>query len=669
MGEGPMSVRKNLTALFLSAILGLTITSFKPQSVFGSDLTVFGKTYIRETQKPQVFVDTFPCPQPGGNFILFVKNGRNGTNRVSAALIWINGKQIIGVSDFNNQVDSLARPVVLKAVNEIKVELRSKPGDFITINIIGLGLNTPPVAHAGPDQTTAVGNDVTLDGSGSTDADGDPITYSWSFISRPSGSSASLSSPSIVNPTFKVDKAGTYVIRLIVNDGKTDSTPDTVSISTINSPPVAHAGPDQNIHAGATVTLDGSASSDVDGDPLTFSWSFVYKPSESKAVLSSPNAVQPTFVADLPGNYILRLVVNDGKADSAPDTVTVSSANAAPVAHAGVDQSVILGALVTLDGSASSDADGDPLTFRWSLLSVPKDSSVALSDIAAIHPTFVADKPGIYVAQLIVNDGLADSSPDTVVVSTANSIPMADAGADQSVYVGETVTLDGSKSSDADGDSLKFTWSLTGKPAGSTAVLSDPSAVKPTFEADKPGAYVAQLIVNDGKADSAPDSVTITTKNSAPVAYAGPDQSIFVTETVTLDGSGSSDVDGDLLSFKWSLVSVPAGSAAVLSDAAAVKPSFTVDKSGTYVAQLIVNDGTVDSAPDSVTITTKNSPPIADAGPDQKVSVKQTVTLDGSSSSDVDGDLLTFSWSLLSKPEGSAAVLSNPAAIQLLTIM
>ena len=214
----------------------------------------------------------------------------------------------------------------------------------------------------------------------------------------------------------------------------------------------------------------------------------------------------------------------------------------------------------------------------------------------------------------------------------------------------ETVTLDGSGSSDVDGDPLTFSWSLTSVPAGSAASLSDPTSVTPTFIADISGTYVAQLIVNDGTVDSAPDTVTITTQNSPPVAEAGPAQSVFVAGTVILDGSGSSDVDGDPLTFAWSFVSIPAGSAASLNDATAVSPTFVADLPGTYEAQLIVNDGTVDSAPDTVTITTQNSPPVAEAGPAQSVLVTDTVTLDGSGSSDVDGDPLTYTWSLTSIP-------------------
>ncbi|WP_084318952.1 beta strand repeat-containing protein [Deferrisoma camini] len=284
--------------------------------------------------------------------------------------------------------------------------------------------------------------------------------------------------------------------------------------STANSAPTADAGPDQNVATGSTVTLDGSASSDADGDPLTYAWGFVSKPSGSTATLSDAAAAKPSFTADLDGDYVLQLVVNDGTVDSTADSVTVTAAtaNSAPTADAGPDQNVATGSTVTLDGSASSDADGDPLTYAWSFVSKPSGSTATLSDAAAAKPSFTADLDGDYVLQLVVNDGTVDSTADSVTVTaaTANSAPTADAGPDQNVVTGSTVTLDGSASSDADGDPLTYAWSFVSKPSGSTATLSDAAAAQPSFTADLDGDYVLQLVVNDGFVDSTADSVTIT---------------------------------------------------------------------------------------------------------------------------------------------------------------
>src|SRR5262249_59047333 len=127
--------------------------------------------------------------------------------------------------------------------------------------VTGCTLNPPPVANAGPAQSAHVGDTVQLDGSGSSDADGNTLTYLWSLTARPAGSTATLSDPTSVQPSFTLDKAGTYVAQLVVNDGIASSAPATVTISTLNTAPGANAGPDQGAHVGATVQLECNEAS------------------------------------------------------------------------------------------------------------------------------------------------------------------------------------------------------------------------------------------------------------------------------------------------------------------------------------------------------------------------------------------------------------------------
>jgi RHS repeat-associated protein len=522
--------------------------------------------------------------------------------------------------------------------------------------------NYPPVANAGPNQSVQVTNTVQLDGTASSDRDGDPLTYRWSLVSVPAGSSTVLNGANTARPTFNVDRPGTFIAQLIVNDGFVDSSPATVTIATVNSPPVANAGANQTVFVGSTVHLNGSGSTDVDGDPLTYHWSLTSVPGGSTAQLSSPTTVNPTFTADITGTYVVQLVVNDGQVNSPPVTVAITTVNSPPVANAGPDQTIQAGHTVNLDGSKSSDVDGDPLTYRWSIISQPAGSGASLSNATSSSPSFVADKAGTFVVQLIVNDGFVDSTPATVNITSQNAAPVANAGPNQSVFVGSTVTLNGSGSTDVDGDSITYRWSLLSIPAASIARLSNPTSVNPTFVADVKGTYVAQLIVNDGFVDSAPSTVTISTLNSPPVANAGPAQTVVAGNTVQLNGSGSTDVDGDPLTFRWAILSKPANSTAVLSNASAVAPSFFADQVGSYVVQLIVNDGTVDGAPSTATITTQDAPPIANAGPAQTVPLGTVVTLDGSKSSDPDGQSVIYLWSLLSTPAGSHAALANPTS-------
>ena len=522
---------------------------------------------------------------------------------------------------------------------------------------------TRPIANAGPDQSVFVGDRVTLDGSQSTDPNGDLLTYSWRFLSVPNGSAALLSDSASVTPGFDVDLPGSYVLSLVVNDGMLESEADTVTISTINVAPVADAGPDQAVFKGDTVTLDAGRSSDADGDLLTYLWSFSSLPSGSIATIDNPAAINPSFHADVAGSYIVSLVVNDGTVDSLPDTVSISTVNVAPIADAGPDQAVFVGETVTLDGSQSTDADGDLLTYRWSLAARPPGSTAALNDPMSVNPSFSVDVAGSYVVSLTVNDGTVESLPDTLSVSTINIPPIANAGDDQTVFVGDLVTLNGSNSADPDGDALSFYWNFTSLPEGSSAGLNTADTANPTFTVDLPGLYVVSLIVNDGNVDSAADTVSVSTLNVAPIADAGPDQAVFVGDMVRLDGSQSMDMDGDPLSYSWRFNTLPAGSTAFLDDPALANPTFNVDVAGVYSLSLVVNDGALNSVADTVNINTVNVAPVADAGPDQSVLVGDSVTLDGSQSSDADGDSLSYSWSFTNRPAGSLAQLGDHTAV------
>jgi hypothetical protein len=371
-------------------------------------------------------------------------------------------------------------------------------------------VNQAPVAVAGANQSVLLGAvSVKLNGSGSTDANGDVLTYQWAMVSRPSRSTAALSQATSVEPTFTPDVLGVYLFSLVVSDGKLSSATSlvTVTVSELNAPPVANAGVDQSVLVNAVVSLDGRDSSDANRDDvLTFTWSLV-RPDGTSAVLTG---VRPTFTAAMTGTYTASLTVRDAVSSSEPDAVrvVVSAVNAPPVAVITASSSVVVGNPVQLSAASSTDSNRDALTYRWSLLNKPMKATGALADSAAVlssatlvNPLFTADVAGVYVLSLVVNDGLVNSEPVTVAVtaSALNLPPVANAGAEQVVAVAAPVTLSGSASTDPNGDTLTYQWSLTTRPNLSTAALTNPNTVGPTFTPDLAGFYVATLTVNDGK--------------------------------------------------------------------------------------------------------------------------------------------------------------------------
>lgn len=297
-------------------------------------------------------------------------------------------------------------------------------------------------------------------------------------------------------------------------DGDANPPPAPTPPPLANAAPSVRAGANQTVLAGATVQLDGSASTDPDGNPLTYRWTLLARPAGSAAQLAGAASAQPSFVADLTGSYTVALVVNDGALDSTTGLVTITAGlgNVAPVARVGVDQATIPGATVSVDGSASSDANGDALSFRWTFTDRPAGSSAALADATAESTTFVPDLVGTYTLSLQVSDGTlsAVARPLVVTVVNANVPPVADAGPAQRVATGSAVTLDGSRSRDANGDALAFAWSLVSRPAGSAARMANVAGPVSGLLVDVEGLYVVGLVVNDGQADSAAVTVTIT---------------------------------------------------------------------------------------------------------------------------------------------------------------
>ena len=285
-----------------------------------------------------------------------------------------------------------------------------------------------------------------------------------------------------------------------------------------NNSPDADAGSGQTVNEGATVTLDGSGSSDPDGDPLSYSW-------ESDGTPQITLAGQaPTFTAPQVGTsggtVVFTLTVDDGNGGTDTDTVAITVndvvVNQPPTADAGSGQTVNEGATVTLDGSGSSDPDNDPLSYSWESDGTPQIT------LAGQAPTFTAPQVGTsggtVVFTLTVSDGNGGTDTDTVTITinnvVANQPPTADAGSGQTVNEGATVTLDGSGSSDPDNDPLSYSWESDGTPQITLAGQA------PTFTAPQVGTsggtVVFTLTVSDGNGGTDTDTVTITVQDVPP---------------------------------------------------------------------------------------------------------------------------------------------------------
>ena len=267
---------------------------------------------------------------------------------------------------------------------------------------------------------------------------------------------------------------------------------------------------------------------------------------------------------------------------------------------------------------------------------------------------------------------------NTAPVATAELANLSDPTA-LTIIIGSSVTAFGENSFDPEQNTLTYNWSFASQPANSTATLSSASDINPFFNVDVAGEYIVQLIVNDGIDNSAASVVTVTAitdPNLQPVAIILAENSVVSGTIVDLQGYTSSDPDGDPLTYSWVLSSRPTSSTASLSVTASPNSTITPDIEGTYIIELTVSDGLVNSPVDSHTITViaaSTVVPTSAAGIlddfnnlstiDTNVSTNYPVYLDGSNSTDPNNNPLTYSWSFSSIPQNSTATLSGASSI------
>jgi VCBS repeat-containing protein len=355
-------------------------------------------------------------------------------------------------------------------------------------------------------------------------------SHSFAILTQPAnGSAAVVANQLVYTPDANTNGPDSFTYSATDQGDLSVTGSASVSVTAVNDAPVADSGLDLNIAIGDHGNLDGSQSYDIEGSEITYYWAFTQTPDGSNVILGDHTAVYPSFIPDIAGLYIVALTVNDGDLDSPIDYIHVIAyeTNVAPNANAGVDQNVFEAGEVILDGSASNDPDNgpEPLTYLWSFESVPNGSYITDDDLegaGTIHTSFVAYVEGVYIVKLTVSDGQSESTDTVEIVASAQNIPpIAVAGDDQLLTIGETVYLDGSLSSDPDSgpEYPVYTWRFVSLPDASELTNDDIVGLYSTvalFTPDVAGTYVLQLSINDG-IDINSDNVVIEIQSGVDV--------------------------------------------------------------------------------------------------------------------------------------------------------
>ncbi|MGN6419691.1 MAG: PKD domain-containing protein [Pseudobacter sp.] len=355
--------------------------------------------------------------------------------------------------------------------------------------------------------------------------------------------------------------------------------------------------------------------------------------------------------------------------------------NVRPVANAGSNQSITTGtATVTLNAGASSDRDGKLVRYIWSKISGPSFGSIS-TPVSTNGITTVTGltQAGTYVYEVKAVDDRADWTTAQVTITvtngagTGNQSPVAKAGNDITITApANSVTLNGSTSSDPDGSIASYNWTKVSGPAEGT--IAAPNSANTAVNSLAVGTYVFRLKVTDDKGATAQDDVTVTVNKTAdkPTAWivdAGADQTITLpVNSVKLDGTKSNDPDGNIVRYEWVKFSGPAKGTIV--NPAASSTDVTNMEAGTYGFRLTAWNHQAQPKGDSVYITVKGAttnppaeqPVIANAGADITITLPtNSTTLNGSASVNPTGNVIKeYKWRKLTGPAQFA--IANPAA-------
>ena len=411
--------------------------------------------------------------------------------------------------------------------------------------------STGITANAGPDQTAIRGALVTLDGTKSSSSRGGPLAYRWLQRSGPVVDLRMNAEGTA--QFFAPTRPGKVVISLVVDDGQGVSTPDDVTITLENHPPVANAGPDGYVRVGRELIVDGVDSSDPNGDLLNYIWTQIDGP---QVQLEFPTASKVRFLAPSePTTLQFSLRVSDTELDSEPDVVVVRvlsvDENAPPMSGAGPDQQVGRNKPVKLEG-VGYDEESGTLAYRWTQLSGPPVVLAAPSSSSTQFTSPEVDGPLVF--ELTVSDGQY-ATTDTVTIVVKNHAPVFESTSLTPMRPGTLEDLSAAATiTDGDGDAVtvQYQWLRNGAP-----IPGQTGPVLPHSETTRGDEITANVTATDGY-EAVTSSATTTIVDTPPtVSVSGAPASVGPCGSVSFTVSAS-DIDGDLPG-PFRLVHGPAG--------------------------------------------------------------------------------------------------------------
>ncbi len=405
--------------------------------------------------------------------------------------------------------------------------------------------NVPPLCDAGADVLGEVGVALTLSAAGSEDVDGDALSYVWT-----SDQFEGVDFIESQDVSWTPTEAGTFTFAVNVSDGAADCR-DTVRVVVpeSNSLPLCDIGIDLIGDTNTTIAIDASAS-DADGDPIAYQWEVTDWPVipaddtgsddvEATFSLGDATAGSTTFTGDLPGAYELTFTACEGGDCSASGvnkcerimTVTLEDAgdpadNHPPLCDINADISGDVSGPIALDGTGTTDPDGDTLTYKWAVTGRPTTAaSRDITDDTELIASYLPTASGTHEITLTVSE--EDDGDDTTEelscsksfnFNVINLPPLCPSS--KPVYAADLadVVLDFSGATDPDGDDANLTYEWTwptggGEPRCGDAEFSPADGTSTTLERQLPGEHTVTVKVSDGGGTCSAELKVLSTCN------------------------------------------------------------------------------------------------------------------------------------------------------------
>jgi PKD repeat protein len=546
-----------------------------------SDTTYASTVDIKAGDQPPKAEAGPPVTGTVGEPVTFDGSASNDPDDEITAYTWDFGDGQIATGEIVEHTYNIAREWTATLV------VASESGnvwDTTTASIAEADANASPTADPGGPYTGEAGVAVSFDGSGSSD-DGSIVSYAWEFGDGNNGTGVT------VDHTYAT--ADNYLVTLTVTDDEdaTGVATTSAAIGTDNQAPTAEAGGPYPGTVNVPVQFTGINSSDPDpgGEVVAYAWAF------GDEAGGTSDRANPTYSYAAPGIYEVTLTVTDNENSRGQDRtiVIVGDGNEPPVADANGPYRGTVGEAVTFDGSASTDHDGEIVTWTW-FFGDGRQTGAG----ETVEYTYATAAPYHVVLLVTDDDGSSRAALTSASIGTASQPPIADPGGPYPAQLDASVTFDGSASSDPDGFIVQYDWDF-----GDGSDVRIDGGPNPSYTYTAVGDYPVTLTVTDDAGEQSPGftTVTVAVGNVPPQADAGPSEFAQTGTTITFDGSASRDPEGPIARYDWVF-----GDGDSASNAGP-NPEHVYETEGSYKVTLTVTDA--DGAPASdVTQATVSDP-------------------------------------------------------------